>query len=67
MNKYTTEGLELKKKLLVTKGQGVLRLVEIGRSRRQEAKLNRFIEHTETMKKRVTFDSAKRTAQFAAI
>jgi len=35
----------------------------------KEAKLSRFKEHThtKTMKKRVTFDSAKRTAQFAAI
>jgi len=33
----------------------------------KEAKLNRFKEHTETMAKRVEFDSAKRTAQFAAI
>jgi len=71
INKYTTEGSDLKKKLLIAKDSVFfdwffdwLRLDVVDA---KEAKLSRFKEHTETMKKRVAFDSAKRTAQFAAI
>ena len=55
------------KKLLVTKDKEFFNWLRLDVVDAKEAKLNRFIEHTETMKKRVAFDSAKRTAQFAAI
>jgi len=67
INKYSTEGLELKKKKLEARDKEFfdwLRLVVVDA---KQAKLSRFKEHTETMKDRVAFDSVKRMAQFAAI
>jgi len=67
INKFTTEGSELKKKLLIAKDKEFFDWLRLDVVDAKEVKLSRFIEHTETMKKRVAFDSAKRTAQFAAI
>jgi len=67
INKYTTEGSDLKKKLLIAKDSVFFDWLKMDLVDAKEAKLSRFKEHTETMKKRVAFDSAKRTAQFAAI
>jgi len=64
INKFTTEGSELKKKLLVAKDKEFFDWLRLDVVDAKEAKLRRFKEHTE---KRVAFNSAKRTAQFAAI
>jgi len=67
MNKYSTEGSELKKKLLEAKDKEFFDWLRLDVVDAKQAKFSRFKEHTETMKERVAFDSAKRTAQFATI
>jgi len=67
INKYTTEGSELKKKLLEAKDKEFFHWLRFDVVDTKQAKLSRFKGHTETMKARVAFNSAKRTAQFAAI
>jgi len=67
INKFTTEGSELKKKLLLVKDKEFFDWLRLDVVDAQQAKLSRLKEHTETMKRRVAFDSARRTAQFAAI
>jgi len=67
INKYSTEGSELKNKLLEAKDKEFFDCFRLDVVDAKQAKLSRFKEHTETLKERVTFDSAKRTAQFAAI
>ena len=65
--KYTTEGLDLRKNLLTTKDSVFFDWLKKDVVDAKEAKLSRFREQTETMAKRVAFDSMKRTAQFDAI
>jgi len=67
INKYSTEGSELKKKLLEAKDKEFFDWLRLDVVDAKLAKLNIFKEHTETMKQTIAFDSAKRTAQFAAI
>ena len=67
VNKYTTKGSDLRNLLLTAKDSVFFDWLKKDVVDVQEAKLSRFKEHTETMKKRVAFDAAKRTAQFAAI
>jgi len=57
----------LKKKLLEAKDKEFFDWLTLDIVDAKQAKLSRFKEHTETMKERVASDSAKRTAQFAAI
>ena len=67
INKYSTEGSDLKKKLIEAKDKEFFDWLRLDVVDAKQAKLSRFKVHTETMKDRVAFDSAKRTAQFAAI
>jgi len=67
INTYSTEGSELKKKLLEARDKEFFDWLRLDVVDAKQAKLVRFREHTETMKERVAFDSTKRTAQFAAI
>ena len=57
----------MKKKLLEAKDKEFFDWLRLDVVDAKQAKLSRFKEHTETMKERVAFDSAKRTTQFAAI
>jgi len=67
INKYSTKGSELKKKLLEARDKEFFDWLRLDVVDAKQAQLNRFKEHTETMKETVAFDSTKRTAQFAAI
>jgi len=67
INKYSTEGLELKKKSLEARDKEFFDWLRLDVVDAKQAKLNRFKGHTETMKETIAFDSAKRMAQFAAI
>jgi len=57
----------LKKKLIEAKDKEFFDWLRLDVVDAKQAKLSKFKVHTETMKERVAFDSAKRTAQFAAI
>ena len=67
INKFTTEGSDLRNALSKAKDKEFFDWLRLDVEDAKQAKLSRFKEHTETMKQRVAFDSAKRTAEFAAI
>ena len=64
---FTTEGSALREKLLAAKDNEFFDWLRQDVEDVQATKLSRFKKHTESMKTRVAFDSARRTAQFAAL
>jgi hypothetical protein len=64
---FTTEGSALREKLLHAKDNEFFDWLRQDVEDVQATKLSRYKKHTESMKTRVAFDSARRTAQFAAL